>query len=71
LKKKISAKSEKVVNASFNQNLVEAMNNAIYYGIEIPPLHDFNDEINEISNIMTKTNNVVNTALKARLFAEY
>jgi hypothetical protein len=68
LKKKISATSEKVVNASFNQNLVEAMNNAIYYGIEIPPPHDFNDEINEISNIMTKTNNVESqflTSLKA------
>jgi hypothetical protein len=53
LTKKAAAASEKVVNVSFNHDLIEAMNNSIVYGLEIPGPHKCNNEINKISAFMS------------------
>ena len=58
LKKKIASSNEKVVNVSFNHDLIEAMNNSIFYGLEIPDPHTFNNKINKISTIMSTRKNV-------------
>lgn len=74
MKKKVAASSEKAVNVSFNHDLIEAMNNAIFYGLEIPNPHKFNDEINKISTKMSTRKNVESeflTNLKAYIDTFY
>lgn len=41
---------EQIVNLSFNQDIVEAMNNAISFGLDIPAPHDMNKVIGSLSS---------------------
>jgi len=49
LHKKAEKKGDKIANVRFNDDLIEAVNAALAFGIEMPGPHECNDEIERIS----------------------
>ena len=53
IKKEFVQSNNSKVNISFNNDIVEAVNNAIEFGLLVPAPNDDNDYFNKISNIMS------------------
>ena len=53
----INDTSQQIFNMSFNQDLIEAINNAVAFDLDVPGPHENNDVLDLLSNKMVKTTN--------------
>ena len=57
LRDEMKAASQQILNTSFNPDVIEAMNNAVAFGLDMPGPHESNDVLELLSNNMVKMTN--------------